>query len=115
MTDTVLQATNFAIKLHQNLNSEIKKLSFRANKHNNGKENIFHTFIEYLKKDTHLSLLADMVDGPESPSEEVCKFILHTRGHKSRSKFDIINKALICFVCMHKMKKVASGLTDGHR
>ena len=56
-----------------------------------------------------------MVDDPESPGEDVHKFILYTRGHKSRSKFDIINECLICFVCMHKMRKVASGLTDGQR
>ena len=46
-----------------------------------------------------------MVDDPESPGEEVYQFILYTRGHKSRSKFDIINEALICFARMHKMKK----------
>ena len=115
MTDKVLEATTFAIELRKNQDSDIKKLSCRTNKHNNCKENIFHTFIEYLKRDTNLSQLSDMVDDPESPWEDVHKFILYTRGYKSRSKFDIINECLICFVRMHKMKKVASGLTDCHR
>ena len=53
-----------------------------------------------------------MVDDPESPGEDVHKFIFYTRGRKSRSKFDIINECLIFFVCMHKIKKVASRLTD---
>ena len=56
-----------------------------------------------------------MVDDPRSPRKDVHIFILYTRGHKSRSKCDIINEYLICFVDMHKMKKVASGLTDSHR
>ena len=56
-----------------------------------------------------------MVDDPESPGIDVHKYILYTRGHKSRSKFDIINESLICFVCMHKKKNISSRLTDGHR
>ena len=50
MTDVALQATNLAIELRKNQDSEMKKLYCRTNKHNNSKENIFHTFIEYLKK-----------------------------------------------------------------
>ena len=66
---------------------------------------MFYRYIEYLKKDTHLSPLTNMVDDPESPGKEVHKFILYTKDHNSRSKIDIINAALIYFVHMHKMKK----------
>ena len=54
-------------------------------KHNNCKENIFLMFIDYLKKDTNLSQLSNMVDDPERPGINVNNFILYTRGHKSRS------------------------------
>ena len=49
--------------------------------------------MEYLKKDTKFSQLANLVD--ESPGEKVHNLILYTRGHKSLSNFDIINESLI--------------------
>ena len=65
----------------------------------------------YLSRDVNLSSLAERYPDPEDPGSLVSSFILCTRGPKNKSKFEIVNRAMICFVHHHKMNKAAHGMT----
>ena len=51
---------------------------------------------------------------PKDSSKIFSNILLYTRDTKDSDKFEILKKALICFVQNHKMKKVATGLVDTH-
>ena len=105
---------SLAMSLRQNMDPEIQNLSTVTKRHMKRKDDIFDTFLGYLSQDPKLAELTDKVRDPEDEVTLVSKFILYTRGPKTRYKHSIVNNSLICFIQNHKRGKPAPGLSDTH-
>ena len=112
VSDLSKKARKIAMDLRGNEDPSIKNLACVSDKHIQRKDTLFDTFLRYLSANPKLSELAERYEDPEDPGSFVSNFILMTRGPKSRVKFEIVNRALICFVQNHKRNKAVSGLTD---
>ena len=110
--DIALKTRQIALAICQNKDPFVQGLSSVLEKHLKRKDAIFETFMGYLSKDKYLKGLVKRILDPEEPGTLVTSFILCTRGPKCKAKFEILNRALVCFVQQHKMNKVTQGLAD---
>ena len=91
------QALQILSYLQRSEDPFVKDLANISNKHLKHKYSLFETFIGYFDHDPALADLASKYPSPQDPGSLVTRFILLIRGPNNKAKYEILNRALICF------------------
>ena len=105
MLNQVKAVRGIALELCESNDPIIQGLSSVTDKHLKREQSLFDLFIDYLARDQYLTGFAKQFPDPEDPGSSVPSFVLCTRGPKSKSKYEILNYCMVCFVQSHKRTK----------